>query len=252
MRRARLALLVPALPLGALLLAVYATLRGTAPIREDVRLAGVQVVKDGFVSAYLLDLGEGEVALVDAGDDAAARAILLALARRGLGPEAVKVILLTHGDADHVGGALRFPGAQVMALGPDVALAEGRERRGLMKLLASKPTGLHVSRALADGDLLPLPEAPVRVFAVPGHTPGSAAYLARGVLFLGDSCELRRDRNLAHGWWFTNSDTAGNDASLQALTARLGAEGVEVRAVACGHSAVAEHGLGPLPATASR
>lgn len=238
--------------LGALAVSVWLTVRATAPIREAVLLDGVQVVKDGFVSAFLLDLGEREVALVDAGDDPGAAAILAALARRGLGPEAVKAILLTHGDVDHVAGARRFPGAKVMALGPDVALAEGRERRGLMKVWPARPAGLRVERALQDGETLDLSGVAVRVFAVPGHSAGSAAYLSRGVLFLGDSCEATKDGRLAHGWWFSNSDTAEADASLSRLARRLEPDAGAIRAIACGHSAVLVGGLGPLRDLAAR
>ena len=72
------------------------------PQRAEIN--GVVVVKDGMVSASLVPFNEGEVALIDAGNDAEAKAILAELSRRGLTADDVKVILLTHGDADHVGG----------------------------------------------------------------------------------------------------------------------------------------------------
>ncbi len=237
---------------AALAVSVWLTVRATAPIREDVRLDGVQVVKDGIVASYLLDLGDRAVALVDAGNDPAATAILAALARRGLGPEAVTAVLLTHGDIDHVAGAPRFPAAPVMALGPDVALAEGRERRSLMKIVPPRASGLRVGRVLQDGETLDLSGIRVRVFAIPGHTAGSAAFLARGVLFLGDSAEITKDGRLAHGWWFSNSDTAQEEASLARLAARLAPDSGAVHAIACGHSAVLVRGLAPRADFAAR
>jgi glyoxylase-like metal-dependent hydrolase (beta-lactamase superfamily II) len=251
----RLLLLVAvaiAVAVGGLLLSAYATVRATALIREDVRLDGVQVVRDRFVAAYLVDLAPGEVALVDTGDDAGAKGIQLALSRRGLGPEAVKFILLTHGDYDHVGGAAAFPAALPMILAPDAALAEGRGRRGPFGLVRTRASALRIGRELHDGESLSLGGVAVRVFAVPGHSAGSAAYLARGVLFLGDSCELRKDGRLDHGWWFTNDDTSREEVSLAGLAARLAPEAGAIRAIACGHSAVDLRGLAPLAAMAGR
>jgi len=51
--------------------------------------------------------------------------ILAALAKRGLPPTAVKTIFLTHGDADHISGAVAFPAAQVMALAPERRACRG-------------------------------------------------------------------------------------------------------------------------------
>jgi len=139
-----------------------------------------------------------------------------------------------------------------MALGPDVALAEGRERRSLMKIVPARPTGLRVGRVLQDGETLDLSGVAVRVFAVPGHSTGSAAFLARGVLFLGDSGEAMKDGRLEHGWWFTNSDTAQEEASLSRLARRLEPDAGAVRAIACSHSAVLVRGLTPLTDLAAR
>ena len=107
----------------------------------------LRMVKDGIVSCFLVDLGEREVALIDACNDKSAKAVLAALSKRGLGPETVKAVFLTHGDADHISGALTFHEAQVMVLAADVPLAEGRETRMLKWLLSPKDTGVHVVRA---------------------------------------------------------------------------------------------------------
>ncbi len=225
---------------------VFASFRGLSPIEDGWRLGGVQVVKDGIVACYLVDLGEREVALVDACNDRSARAILGALSKRGLGADAVKAILLTHGDKDHVSGALAFPGAQVMALGPEVALAEGREVRLLKWLLSPKDTGVRVARALSDGEVVDLPGVDVRIYAVPGHTRGSAAFLARGVLFMGDSAETTSEGALAPAKRLTSDDPAQNRESLATLARRLAPSASEVRAIAPAHSGVLAKGLAPL------
>jgi hydroxyacylglutathione hydrolase len=225
---------------------VFVSFRGLAPIRDGQRLDGVQVVKDGIVSCYLVDLGEHEVALVDACNDRSAQPVLAALAKRGLGPEAVKAIFLTHGDPDHISGAVAFPKAQVMALAADVPLAEGREIRMLKWLLSPKDTGVRVARALGDGDVVELSGVAFRVYAVPGHTRGSAAYLARGILFMGDSAEATREGALAPGKRLTTEDPALNRASLGKLAERLAPLAADVKAIAPAHSGVLTKGLVPL------
>jgi glyoxylase-like metal-dependent hydrolase (beta-lactamase superfamily II) len=247
-------IVIGALAAGAAVLvgSLVVTVRGTAPIREDVALEGVQVVKDGFVAVYLVDLGPGAVALVDAGNDGSGRPILDALARRGLGPDAVKAILLTHGDSDHVAAAHLFPGATVMALGAEVARVEGREGRGPWHLFPAMAPGLRVGRVLRDGETVDLDGVGVRVYELPGHTPGSAAFLARGVLFLGDSAAVTTAGALVHGWWFSNADTALEERSLRALAARLRPLAGEIRAIAPAHATTLVSGFAPLAPFAQR
>jgi hydroxyacylglutathione hydrolase len=238
-----LGLLVVVLGLASI---VFAAFHGLAPIQDGQRLDGVQVVKDGIVSCYLVDLGEHEVALVDACNDRSAKAVLGALTKRGLGPEAVRAIFLTHGDPDHISGAIAFPKAQVMALAADVPLAEGREIRMLGWLLSPKDTGVRVARALGDGEKIELSGVGFRVYAVPGHTRGSAAYLARGVLFMGDSAEATAEGTLAPGKRLTSDDPALNRASLVKLAERLAPSATDVKAIAPAHSGVLSKGLAPL------
>jgi glyoxylase-like metal-dependent hydrolase (beta-lactamase superfamily II) len=230
--------------LGVLL---FVTFSGGMPVQDGQRLEGVEVVKDGFVSAFIVDIDARGVMLIDAGNDRQAKSILRALARRGLGPEAVRAILLTHGDGDHTNGTHAFPQAAVMALEPDVALAEGREVKALFKHLASPhPNGIKVARALHDGEVVNEGGLAVSVLAVPGHTRGSTAYLARGVLFMGDSAEATKDGKLAAGHWLFTEDPALDRASLRQLAQRLASSGAEVKAIACAHSGLLTRGLAPL------
>ncbi|MGC4118419.1 MAG: MBL fold metallo-hydrolase [Myxococcales bacterium] len=232
---------------------VFVSFSGLAPIQDGQTLPGVQVVKDGIVACYLVDLGsDREVALVDACNDKSGAAVLAALGKRGLGADAVKAILLTHGDKDHTGGVLAFPRAAVLALAADVPLAEGRELRMLQWLFSPKDTGVRVGRALADGEAVDVQGVSFRVFAVPGHTRGSAAFLARGVLFLGDSAETAADGALAPAKRLTSDDLAQNRDSLAKLAQRLASLAGEVTAIAPAHSGVTQKGLAPLSEYAAR
>jgi glyoxylase-like metal-dependent hydrolase (beta-lactamase superfamily II) len=237
---------------------VYFSFRGLAPIVDGQKIPNVEVVKDGIVACYLVEMGEVDalqLALVDACNDRSAKAIMDALRRRHRLPSDVKLILLTHGDSDHVGGAAAFPDAKVMMLEPDVGLAEGRETRFPKWLASPKPTGVHVSRVLKDGELVEEPGLNFRVFAVPGHTNGSAAFLTIGsvsrVLFLGDSAEVTSEGKLAPAKRLTSEDPALNRESLQKLLGKIPpSEAAIVTAIAPAHSGMLVQGIEPLRAFA--
>ena len=230
----------------ALVAVVMAAFSGLSSIVDGQRLDGVEVVKDGFVACYLVDLGPCEVALVDACNDASGKPVIAALTKRGLRPDAVKAVFLTHGDKDHISGVLAFPGAQVLALAPDVPLAEGRETRFLKRMISPKDTGVRVTRSLGDGEVVELPGTAFQTYAVPGHTRGSAVFLARGVLFMGDSAEVTSEGTLAPAKRLTSDDPAQNRASLARLARRLEPAASDVRAIAPAHSGLLEKGLSPL------
>lgn len=226
----------------------YSAFGGMARIVDGKEPApGVRIVKDGFVSVGVIDVGGGKIALVDAGSDPEGKAILAELSRRGASPDAVSAIFVTHGHRDHTGGCAKFPAAAIYALEPDVGLAEGREggHGPMTRLVSVKPTGVHVTRALHDGEKLQVGDKEVRVFAVPGHTAGSAAYLVAGVLFLGDSAGMRSDGKLAGAPWLFSDDHAQNHASLAALAKRLEPERDGILAIAPAHTAT-----GPFDALA--
>lgn len=230
-----------------------ATFAGMAPIEDGAELAVVaRIVKDGIVSVGVIDLGDGKIALIDAGNDADGKAILADLARRKLGPEAVTTILLTHGHGDHLAACHLFPGAAIYALAADAELIEGRSagHSPVSHLISAKPTGLEITRPLADGQTLQFGNVPVQVFAIPGHTAGSAAYLVAGVLFLGDSAGAKKDGTLEGAPWAFSDDQAQNRASLKALATRLQPQAEQVSALVPAHSGVMR-GLGPLTAFAA-
>jgi hydroxyacylglutathione hydrolase len=235
-----LGLLVLVLVLAVVLVGVV-TFGGMPDIPDGRDLGGgTRVIKDGFVSLFVLDAGDGAVALVDAGNDPDGEAILSELGRRGLGPDAVKAIFLTHGHADHVAAVRLFPGAQVMALAEDVDLAEGRARgKGpLPKMVPAPKRNVRVSKTLKDNETVHVGTLTVKVLAIPGHTGGSAAYLARGTLFLGDSADAQKDGRVDAAKWLFSDDAQQNRASLKALAARLAPRASEIKTLAFSHSGV--------------
>jgi glyoxylase-like metal-dependent hydrolase (beta-lactamase superfamily II) len=231
--------------LGALVASAFV---GRSAIVDGAEVGGVvRVVKDGFVSVGVIDLGGGKVALVDAGVDKDGKALLAELQRRGLGPDAVEAVLLTHGHGDHLAGCHLFPSAKVYALAADVPLAEGRvaSKGPVGRLVGAKPTGVTIARPLADGEVIALGARTVKVYAIPGHTAGSAAYLVDGALFLGDSAGADDKGEILGAPWLFSEDAAQNRASLRGLVERLKKDGAEVKALVPAHCGVLQ-GMEPL------
>lgn len=196
----------------------------TARAPEIVRL------ERGYINSYLL-IGE-RVVIVDTGVPGGAKRVLRALARRGLKPQDVALIVLTHGHADHAGSAKALrdrTGAPIV--GGDAAMTiRGHNDR-------LRPTGPAGRRVLpfigqdypsfvpdlkVDGelDLHPFGVA-ARVLAAPGHTPGSlVVVLDDGQALTGDLVRgkaLARERPTLH---FFHADPAAAHDQLGALLER--------------------------------
>jgi len=230
------------------------TFMGRQSITDGFEVGGIRIVADGIVSVAVVPAGQGQVVLIDAGNDNAGQAILAELSRRQLGPDAVAAIFITHGHPDHTGAIGQFRKAQVMALEAEVGLIEGREgaRGPLTRLFPVRPTGVKVARTLRDSETVTVGEAQVRVFAVPGHTAGSAAYLVNGVLFLGDAADTNDAGELSGSPWIFSDNQAQDRASLVRLAQRLDGERADVKALVFAHSGVRTEGLAPLTAFATK
>lgn len=153
--------------------------------------------------------------LVDAGPAGSGRRLLRRLARGGVDPESISLIVLTHTHPDHAGGA--EPLSQ--ALGVPVAVHRREAdaaRAGHSPLYAPRrPLGHLLARVMPetfpavatpliveDGADLSGYGAPLTVLHTPGHTPGSITLLhgrlgAVGTALVGDLLAgglLRRNR----------------------------------------------------------
>jgi N-acyl homoserine lactone hydrolase len=119
-------------------------------------------------------------------------------------PEPVKGVFFTHLHLDHVGGAGDLPAATALYTGPGEAGASAFlnffVQTSTDRLLAGKPgIGEWAFKPDAsgrfDGVLDIFGDGSVWAFWVPGHTPGSTAYLVRTtsgpVLLTGDACHTR-------------------------------------------------------------
>ncbi len=128
--------------------------------------------------------------LVDAGTPLHAGAVVEELRDAGVTP---KLVLLTHGDFDHVGGAAAVraaTGATVLAPAAERPLLTGALRRRLwIRLLiravnhGRAPREPSIDRWIEDGEEI----EGLRAVATPGHTPGHTAYLFGTTLLAGDA-----------------------------------------------------------------
>jgi glyoxylase-like metal-dependent hydrolase (beta-lactamase superfamily II) len=177
---------------------------------------GVHRLGDHSVNFYLIE-DPGGLVLIDAGVPAHREQLDGLLADLGRSPADVRAVLLTHGHLDHTGLAhpLQQAGADVWVQQRDAAILHDGPRSGnrhakpersMLPYLLRRPSALALPLQLArsgaftapaiqdtrafDADrvLEDVPGAPQAV-ALPGHTPGSAAYLFadRGLLFTGDA-----------------------------------------------------------------
>lgn len=183
----------------------------------------VTTVKDGFVSSFVLDAGNGQVVLIDAGKDTNAASILAALKESGKTSSDVAAIFLTHGHGDHISGVKAFPRAKVFALADDVPLVEGKVKSSGPMTHAFPPNklGVKVSDPLADGQVVSIGKLSIKTIAVPGHTAGSAAFLVGGAVFLGDSVGANPKGELTPAVYIFSDSRKKNVESLKALAAKL-------------------------------
>lgn len=225
---------------------------GMKPIPEEFEIDGLGLVRDGFTTVWVVPVGTSQIALIDAGNDASGGAILAELTRRGLTADAVVAILLTHGHPDHIAAVPLFPRAEIMALAAEADLIAGRvaPANPLGGLMAASPTGIEVTRALRDGEVVRLQNREIRVYAVPGHTAGSAAYLVDSVLTLGDAGNVSSDDTVKSPPWIFSEDVDQARASLARLAERLADDNVAVDTIAFAHSGPLTEGLAPLTAFA--
>ena len=177
---------------------------------------GVHRLGDHGVNFYLIEDPDGFI-LVDAGVPAHREQLLGLLADLGRSPADVRAVLLTHGHLDHTGLAhfLQQAGADIwihqrdaviLHDGPRSGNRHAKPERSMLPYLLRRPSALALPLQLArsgaftapavqntrafDADqvLALVPGAP-QAIALPGHTPGSAAYLFadRGLIFTGDA-----------------------------------------------------------------
>ena len=185
----------------------------------------------GRVNCYLIQTAAGHV-LIDTGGSNARKELHGQLESAGCMPSSLKLVLLTHGDFDHIGNAAYLGsafGAKIAMHRDDSAMAE----RGDMFVNRKKPnilirallpifTGFGTSERftpdvlLDDGCDLSQHGLEAKVICLPGHSKGSIGVLtSSGELFCGDLFENTKGPALNA----LTDDSAAANASVAKLEA---------------------------------
>jgi glyoxylase-like metal-dependent hydrolase (beta-lactamase superfamily II) len=207
-----------------------------------------------LINWYLVADDTG-VTVVDAGAPAYRPQLEHGLEQLGRSIADVRAVILTHGDADHKGFAEKLRaerGTPVLVHSADAELTrtgKGRIHERKMRAYARYPAfwktmagfarggrPLHVAEVetFEDGDVLEVPGRP-RVIHVPGHSPGSVAFLfeGHGALLVGD---ILFNYNVLTGRRGPQiSPAAFNQSSQQALASLDRLEGVNSNTMLFGH-----------------
>jgi metallo-beta-lactamase class B len=151
----------------------------TAPELEPVRLFdNVYAVGNSEATVYAIVTSAG-IILIDSGyADRVETVVIAGLKKLGLDPGNVKYILLGHGHADHFGGARYFQehfGTKVGTTAADWDLIDPPDPpAGQANSNQSRPKR---DLVLAEGQPVKLGDVTVTTIAIPGHTPGSLAFI---------------------------------------------------------------------------
>ena len=143
---------------------------------------------------YLARTDSG-VVVVDLGWLGAEGALRDGLRELDATPDDVVAVFLTHSHRDHVRGWQAVRNATFYVAAPEVPRLTGDEpHRGFVPKLVDRlmppplPKAGELKMVTFTSDTSVVVGADtVRLFTVPGHTPGSAAYVLRGTLFGGDA-----------------------------------------------------------------
>lgn len=208
-------LLLLALGVGSL----YLKMPKKGPPRVELP-GGVEGVLCRFSYAWIVPSATG-VVLIDAGLDEKAPELLAALKARGLGPESVRGILITHGHGDHFGGAAAFAHARAFAHRDDIPLIRAEKKRpgligGIFGRVSARKKPPARLEPLPDTGAVSVDGVTFAVIGLPGHTSGSVAYLLGDILFSGDALMGRGDGVMAPNA-FTSEDPALSRQVLEKL-----------------------------------
>lgn len=224
---------------GALLLAGCAM--NLERVQRSPRSVALTTTGPWSSMIYLARTDSGVIA-IDLGWIGADDALDEGLARLGAGRADVAAVFLTHSHRDHMAGWRAVKGARFHLGRAEIPLLVGRDSHaGLIPsavgaiVEADRPTageldlhGLTRDTAFAFG------RDTVYAFPVPGHTPGSTAYLFRGVLFMGDALAYTPLRGFHPAKRLYSADVERSRASVDALRDRL--DGFEVEYVCTAHA----------------
>jgi hydroxyacylglutathione hydrolase len=193
---------------------LVASILSRMPASQGPRLAlsdDVVGIDTGGSYAWIVRTPNG-AALVDAGIDPQAAALLAELEAMGLTLDDVHTVLLTHAHGDHTGGLAALPHVTLVhgpGEGP-LLRGEGAELGvlpGIFSAFTGPPPLPATVVEAVDDQVVDVDGSRVRVLSTPGHTAGSTSFVWDGVLFAGDALFAAEDGVMLPPA-FLNTDTA--------------------------------------------
>jgi metallo-beta-lactamase class B len=116
--------------------------------------------------------------LIDAAQEPYVDHVIDGIRKVGFDPREIRYLLISHGHLDHFGGVARIQQlsrARVAALDEDWQLIEaaGKDAGPWQRAAAADPAR---DMVIKDGDTITLGNTSLKVYKLPGHTPGSASF----------------------------------------------------------------------------
>ena len=187
--------------------------------------------------------------LFDAGADPAGAPIDALLGWLRASRSDITDVFATHGHGDHTAGASTLRKVKLRIGAGDLALAEkkvppealaGKALTAAMSYPAVTATDPLTGAATIDvGEGADAKK--VKAFPIPGHTPGSYAFLYDGVLFVGDAMIFKQGR-LDPAIKMFDAHPDENKASIRQLQKQV--ENEEIDIVCTGHGGCTPKGMG--------
>ncbi len=152
------------------------------PITDEVfQVGGPELTAPQDAAVYLISF-DGHAALIDAGSGRANEAILRNIEAAGVRHEDIELLLLTHCHFDHTGGARDLRdrlGCTVIMHERDARFLEaGDNEMSAASWYGSRLAPCPVDRKLVgDEEAIGLGGRTIRAVHIPGHSPGSVAYV---------------------------------------------------------------------------
>lgn len=168
-----------ALMLGAVRAASAAMPPGWTTPEAPFRIAGNTWYVGTRGITVLLIRGDAGAILIDTGVPEAVPQWQASLARLGVEPGEIRLILTSHAHYDHVGALAQvkaLTGARVLASAETAALLAAGGTGDLHFADAMPYPAVLVDDTVADGQTLHLGNLSVTAHATPGHTPGSTSW----------------------------------------------------------------------------
>lgn len=137
-------------------------------------LSNIYYVGNRWVGAYLIDTGEGLI-LLDSNFGEVLWILLENIHTLGFAPKDIKLLLLTHGHFDHIGGARyiqELSGCKTYFPEGDLFLLESRR-----DLLYGEVPEFKIDAYYRDHETITLGNTAITPIHTPGHTPGCTSLM---------------------------------------------------------------------------